>query len=332
MMLRKAGLILNGLLFLGLCFSCLPAGRPPVAYAATVDRIAAVVNNEPIMESEVEDVLGPIYMNLKQEFSGEALMGQLEKTRIKILNQLIEDQLIFQEAEQRKVKVEDQEIDEMMGDFKKQFKSEEEMQEALSFRGLTLERLRKSYSKQIAIRKMHAYEVRSKVIVSPQQVESYYEAHKDEFSEKGHWLLSVITVRKKSEDVEKGTKSEAERAKIESVLKEFTSGKDFAELARKYSEDVHAKEGGQMGAVKMSEFTEAVEQAISKLEIGQTTGIIETDRGFHIFRLDGKVPSKFRELNDVRDEILNKLYRKEAEEKYKSWVEELKQKAYISIK
>ena len=115
-------------------------------------------------------------------------------------------------------------------------------------------------------------------------------------------------------------------------MKELGSGKDFAELARKYSEDVHAKEGGEMGAVKMSEFSEAIEQAISKLEIGQTTEIIETDRGFHVFRLDGKVPSKYKELNEVRDEILNMLYRKEAGEKYKSWIEQLKQKAYISIK
>ncbi len=313
------------ILFLCLCFSS-------VAHAATADRIAAVVNNEPIMQSDMEDILAPVYMNLKQEYSGQALMAEIEKVRIKILNQLIEDQLIFQEAQKRSVKVEEQEIDDMMVDFKAQFKSEEEMNEALTYRGLTLESLRKSYSKQIAIRKMHAYEVRSKVMVSPQQVQAYYEAHKEDFAEKGHWLLSVITVRKRPEDIEKGTKSEAERAKIESVLKELSAGKDFKELAQKYSEDVHAKEGGEMGAVKMSEFSEAVEKAISTLETGQTTGIVETDRGFHIFRLDGKVPSKNKELNDVRDDILNMLYRKEAEEKYKSWVEQLKQKAYISIK
>ncbi len=313
------------ILFLCLCFSS-------VAHAATADRIAAVVNNEPIMQSDMDDILAPVYMNLKQEFSGQALMAEIEKVRIKILNQLIEDQLIFQEAEKRGVKVEEQEIDDMMTDFKAQFKSEEEMNEALTYRGLTLESLRKSYSKQIAIRKMHSYEVRSKVMVSPQQVQAYYEAHKEDFAEKGHWLLSVITVRKRPEDIEKGTKSEAERAKIESVLKELTEGKDFKELAKKYSEDVHAKEGGEMGAVKMTEFSEAVEKAISTLEIGQTTGIVETDRGFHIFRLDGKVPSKNKELNDVRDDILNMLYRKEAEEKYKSWIEQLKQKAYISIK
>ena len=75
-----------------------------------------------------------------------------------------------------------------------------------------------------------------------------------------------------------------------------------------------------------------VVKAISKLENGQVTDVIETERSFHIFRLDGKVPTKYKELSEVRNEILNTLYRKEAEEKYKVWIEQLKQKAYISIK
>ena len=74
-------LILNISLFLWLCFS-------PTLHAATADRIAAVVNNEPIMQSEMEDILAPIYMNLKQEISGAALGEELERARIKILNQL----------------------------------------------------------------------------------------------------------------------------------------------------------------------------------------------------------------------------------------------------
>lgn len=301
-------------------------------WGQTVDRIVAIVNNEPIMQSEVEDVLAPIYMSMKEELQGEALMNRFEQTRLRILNQLIEDQLIFQEAEKLGVKVEENEIDEMMADFKKQFKSDKEMNEALSFRGLTLNRLKKSYQKQIAIKKMHAYEVRSKIMVSPQEVQAYYDAHKEDFSEKGHWLLSSITIRKKEEAIEKGTKSEAEREKIEMVLGELKAGKDFSELAKKYSEDVHAKEGGEMGAVKMSQLVPEVEEAISKLEKGQFSSIIETDRSFHIFRLDGKVLTQYKEINAVRDDILNLLYRKEAEEKYKTWIEELKQKAYISIK
>lgn len=304
----------------------------PMVWSQTADRIAAIVNNEPIMQSEVEDVLAPIYMNMKEELQGEALMNRFEQTRLRILNQLIEDQLIFQEAEKLGVKVEDSEIDEMMVDFKKQFKSDEEMSEALSFRGLTLNRLKISYRKQIAIKKMHAYEVRSKIMVSPQEVQAYYDAHKEDFSEKGHWLLSSITIRKKEEAIEKGTKSEAERDKIEWVLGEIKAGKEFSEMAKQYSEDIHAKEGGEMGAVKMSQLVPEVEEVISKLEKGQLSGIIETERSFHLFRLDGKVPTQYKEINAVRDDILNLLYRKEAEEKYKTWIEELKQKAYISIK
>ena len=313
-------------------FFAMMISQAPFVHGATVDRIVAVVNNEPIMQSEVEDMLAPIYMNMKEEFKGDELMNRFEQARLRILNQLIEDQLIFQEAEKLGVKVEEHEIDEMMLDFKKQFKSDEEMNEALKFRGLTLNRLRKSYSKQIAIKKMHGYEVRSKIMVSPQEIQAYYDAHKEGFSEKGQWLLSSITIRKKDEAIQKGTKSEDERKKIEWILNELKSGKDFSDMAKQYSQDIHAKEGGELGAVKMSELAPEVEEVIGKLEPGQLTGIVETESSFHIFRLDGKVPTKYKELNEVRDDILNLLYRKEAEEKYKTWIEELKQKAFISIK
>ncbi|MBI4430723.1 MAG: peptidyl-prolyl cis-trans isomerase [Candidatus Omnitrophica bacterium] len=300
--------------------------------AAMADRIVAVVNNEPIMQSEVEDVLAPIYFDLKEEYSGQDLMRHVEETRIKVLNQMIEDQLIYQEAEKLGVKVEEHEIDEMVDDFKQQFANEEEMSEALTLRGLTIARLRISYRKQIAIRKMHAYEVRSKIMISPQKIQAYYEAHKEEFGEKGHWLLSSITIRKKEQDILRGTKSEVEREKIEGILMALRSGKDFSDLARQHSEDLHASKGGEMGAIKMTELMPEIEEAISKLEKGQISDVIETGRSFHIFRLDDKMPGQYKELNDVRDEILNMLYRKEAEERYKAWMEELKHKAYISIK
>lgn len=305
---------------------------PPSLHAAMADKIVAVVNEEPVTQSEVDDILAALYFTLQKDYAGDELMERLEEARVKAVSQIIEDLLIYQEAEKKGVKITDEEIDELANRFKQQFASPAEMEEALAARGLTLKRLRQSYRKQIAIQKLHAYEVRSKIVISPSDVEAYYESHKDKFTEKGHWLLSCITLRKRPEDVEKGLASEEKKKLIEDLLKRIRAGEDFRELARRHSEDSYANAGGEMHAVMYGSLLPEVEAVISRLHVGEISDVIETESSYHIFRLDGVVKSKVMPLNEVRDAITDELYRGEMDKRYRHWMEELKKNSYISIK
>ena len=86
-----------------------------------VDRVCAVVNNEVITQSEFDMIFRPVYDQVTKAYQGADLQRELETVRLKLLNQMIEDRLVYQEAQKLGIKVSDSEIQEEIANFKKQF-------------------------------------------------------------------------------------------------------------------------------------------------------------------------------------------------------------------
>ncbi len=322
-MLRRLVLTL-GFLILG----TLPAW----AQKQLVDRVAAVINDEAITQSELEMYLRPIYEGLKQQFEGEELMNRLNETRLKLLNQMIEDRLVFQKAKAMELKAEDSEIEEEVDRLKKRYPSEEALEKEMTSQGYSMSGLRENIRRQILIRKLQDIEVKSRVIVSPREIEEYYKSHIGEFEQELRMKLLSITIRKSKEAEEKGLVDEAAKKKIESVEFRIRSGEDFEDLARQFSEDAHAAEGGQVGWVRKGEFLPSIEKALHELNQGAISPVLETAAGYHLFRVEEKDPGKVSSLEEVREKIRSVLFREKAEKRFKEWMEELKTQAYISVR
>ena len=93
-----------------------------------------------------------------------------------------------------------------------------------------------------------------------------------------------------------------------------------------------ASRGGRLGQVRQGELIPALEQALTSLQVGQITGIVETAEGLHIVRVDDKKPRQFRPFEQVKAEIQSLVFQQKTEDQYQLWMADLKNKAYIEIK
>ena len=256
----------------------------------------------------------------------------MTEARQKLLNQMIEDRLVFQEAGKQKIEIEESEIDDQMEEFKKRFPNETALEDALKKEGLNLSGMRERLRRQALIRKLQDIEVRSKVVVSPLEVENYYRSHPEEFSHQDRLKIRSITLKKSDEAREKGLTDETAKNKILEIRKKILAGTDFGELAKQYSEDAQAKQGGAGDWIELGDMIPVIDDVIFKMKAGEVSEIIETPMGYHLFRIEEKQAGKKRTLEETRDEIFGKLFRQKAEERFRQWTDELKRTAYISVR
>lgn len=306
----------------------------PAAYAQAqlLDQVIAVVNDDAITQSELDSILRPIYEDYKQRYSGDKLFRELNEARTKLLNQIIEDRLVYQAAKEKKIQVDSLKIDEQIEAFQKKFSTALAMEEALSQQGVTLHGLRERLEKQEMVRQLHDQEVRAKVIVSPSEIEKYFIEHPEKFTTKDRLRVRSITIKKSDEAREKGLKDEAALETVHALEKKIQEGGDFEALAKENSQDVNAKDGGLGEWVERGAMIDAIDQVIFKLKLGETSRVLETAMGYHLFRCEERQAGNKRNLEDVRDEIYGRIYQEKSTARFDEWLKELKSKAYISVR
>lgn len=297
-----------------------------------LDRVVAVVNNEVVTQSEFDAIFRPIYEQVKRAYQGSDLNRELQDIRMKLLNQLIEDKLVAQEAKKLGIEVGESEIREEMANFKKQFGDEAAFLRKMEEEHVRLGDIEARFRERIAIEKLHQYLIRGRIVISPNEVEDYYRSHGEEFNDKEKIQLWAITFPKSNEATEKGMMDERAKKQAEQVLAGLKKGADFATLAKKYSQDAHAQEGGLIGFVARGDLVPNIEEVIFSLPAGGISDVLETERAYHLFKVGEKTAAKSRAFDEVRDEIHNLLFRQRAHERFMGWMEELKKKSYISIR
>ncbi len=117
------------------------------------------------------------------------------------------------------------------------------------------------------------------------------------------------------------------------VLQEARSGSDFAELAKKYSDDPQAaKDGGELGTFKRGDMIPAIEDNVVSMNSGEISDLVNTPAGFHVIKLEERTPGKARTFEEAKVEIEELLYKKKSEERFNQWLAEMKKAAAIEIK
>src|SRR5260370_383220 len=152
--------------------------------------------------------------------------------------------------------------------------------------------------------------LQNQVKVSPDELQSYYKQHIEEFRLSEQVKASHILIK-----VAKGADAkvdEAARAKAEDILKQLKAGAKFEELASKYSEDTgqggrpgSAQQGGLLGWFGHGQMVPEFDQAAFSLPVGQIRGLVKTDYGYHIIRVDDKHEARLQPLEEVRGKLEN---------------------------
>jgi parvulin-like peptidyl-prolyl isomerase len=170
---------------------------------------------------------------------------------------------------------------------------------------------------QAAVRKLLAISALQAVAVSEEDVDAYYEAHRDEFR-----IPESVTLRQ----VLVPTLNEA-RDLRRRLLKDPRS---FGSLARSQSRSPEGAEGGLMGTFSRGQLPPELERAAFSLRPGATSGVIETPLGYHVLRVDARLEPRERSLEECRDEIRAQLIRRESGRRERDFVRELLARAQVN--
>ncbi|MGM0548698.1 MAG: peptidyl-prolyl cis-trans isomerase [Bacillota bacterium] len=302
--------------------------------------IAAYVNGQEISMQELEQFAGVrnILMQIlqtNQEFgsvmlqteAGQEVVDEFQKLK---LEQLITNKLMVQEAKSRKLKVSDEEMnnifDQQIQALKEQNQlSEEQLEKAIQEQGFES---MKEYKELFFENNMNGFlinklreEVVNQVEVSEEDVKEYYENNKEKFETEAQKKVSHILF------------DNEEKAK--EVLAEIEAGSDFAEMAKKHSTGPTAEKGGNLGYISENErgLDKTFRNAALKLEVGEVTSEpVKTQFGFHLIKVTDYREAGVRDFAEVKTQIKSNLRNKKKSQAFQDFVENLREKAEIDIK
>ena len=314
----------------GIClFLCAAAAR--VASADVVDRIVAVVNDDIILLSDLKERLRPYIEKLEaMGYPPEQEQQMLEKMKKDFLDRLIEERLTDQQVKSKGISVSENEVDMAIERLKQmQSLTDEALGKGLESEGLTMEQYRKQLQEQLLRSKLLDYEVKSKIVVTEEDIQKYYEKNIEEFGgeKKYHLRNIVMRVPPFADEDEKL----AVRRRMEAVYQKLQQGADFAEMSRRYSESSLAADGGDLGFFKLKEMAPEFRRVLAEKDAGSFTPILDTSQGYQIFYVEEIVTTTPKALEEVRAEIQSRLYQQRVDEGFDAWLEDLRSRSYVKV-
>lgn len=303
------------------------AVTPTFAHAKQISGIAAIVNDEVITSTDVDRE----YALMQKE--AEKLPAS-EKMGLKsaALNRLVDKKLVEQKIRELDIKVSDEDVRLAIEDVRKQNNlTQEALEQALATQGLTFAQYKVQLKEQLERMRLMSQEVRSKIQVGEREMREYYESHRADYggSETFHarHIFFKVDAKGSAEEAAKTEKLAGE------VLAKARAGEDFAELAKKYSQDPSAaKDGGDLGTFKRSDMLPEIGDTVAAMKPGDVSSIVSSPAGLHIIKLEQKSQEKGRSFEEVKDSIEEQLYKKKSDERFNQWVKDLRSAASIDIK
>jgi peptidyl-prolyl cis-trans isomerase SurA len=292
-----------------------------------LDRVVAVVNNDAITLGELEEAMAVTRADARQRPAGSD-----EQVRREFLNRFIETRLQLQEADREKVVVDEAEIDEELTDRikKTNMKDVDEFKAALKAQGISLDSVRKRLRDNIKMSKVVRRKVTIRVSVTDPEIERYLAENRDKLETGLAYHARHILVVPEEGASDAGW--EAARIRAEVVRSQLREGVDFAELAKKFSADATAKDGGDLGPLKRGELSQEIEARILALAPGEISEPYRSDLGFHIFRLESKDGLDGDGLTRARQQIREILFRQKYEARLEAWLREIRERAVIEVR
>ncbi len=290
------------------------------------DRVVAVVNNDAITEGELLEAIAAF----KAENRDRATASTDDLAK-QFLTRLIDSRLQLQEADREKVIVDDAEVTEELTERIKKMgiPSMEQFKKMLAEQGVSMDAVTRRVRENLRMAKVARRKVGLRVSVTEPEIDTYLSENRAKLETGLSYHARHILIAPEGTSETAWT---AARQRADEVERELAAGGDFAELARKYSVDASAKDGGDLGALKRGELAQDIEQVILALQPGQISAPHRSSIGYHIFRLESKESLEGEGLVRVRQQIRDILFREKYEARFDAWLKEVKQRAIIEIR
>jgi peptidyl-prolyl cis-trans isomerase SurA len=250
--------------------------------------------------------------------------------REKVLNQMIDETLTDQEIRRYNIQVSEEAIDNTIEEMKKRaYMTDQQLRDSLQKEGLTMTEYRERMKNQILRIRLVNREVKSKIVITDEDIRAYYNENKAKYVGEGSVHLRQIMVNIPSEADEEG--KQAIRDKLSLIRQQVMAGASFEAMAREHTESPIANDGGDLGTFAMNELSPQILDALTGLKAGDVTGVLENERSMQIYYVQTMTVGGSKSLEDVSSEIENILYEEIVNLKFMSWLNELRERSHIKI-
>ncbi|MDR3641390.1 MAG: SurA N-terminal domain-containing protein [Humidesulfovibrio sp.] len=319
--MRVAGKFRAELVFLALLvLTMLLCSAPALAEDVVLDGVVALANGKAITHYELEERMQPVYEQTRGRNLTSEELGQVASLRHRILDQMIDDILIEQDAEHYKLKVTDTEVNEQVKDFLTKRKlSEEEFKKQLALQHMTRDDFVRNMRRDMIKHQLIGGLVTSKVVVTDSEVEQRYNERKSEFSKDSMVQLSLILVP--SPKAAQDLKEQIESGKI-----------SFAAAANKFSQGPGVGSGGDIGFIAWKDLAPEWNAALTGLKPGQISAPVHVQDLAGLLEVVSLKAGEVLPLDAVREQIFQSLHDAKFDKLFQEYMQKLREKAVIEYK
>lgn len=328
-------------------FSALFLLALPLTADTVIEEIVVRVNNDIITRSEYQRSREQLRSELREKFnSAEADAKFTDKAR-DTLRDLIDQDLLVQKGKDLGINA-DTEVIKRLDEMRKQMNlaTMEDLEKAAQQQGISFEDFKQNLRNQIVTQQVIAKEVGSKMQITPEEIQTYYDSHKQELERPEEVRLSEIlipTTPKAAGESEQAADQKdaipptpeqlaAAEKKANELLQSIRKGTKFDEVAKKSSEGPTAAQGGDLGYFKRGMLAKELEDKTFAMKPGDISDVIRTKQGFIVLKVTERQQAGLPPLKDVQEDIQQAIYLEKLQPELRTYLTRLREDAYIDIK
>jgi peptidyl-prolyl cis-trans isomerase C len=277
-----AGAVSRAMAPLAAAFLLLAPGAAP----AQDWHLAAKVNGEGITRARLQSRVDASTRQGTINYGGVTQPKQYQRMQHQVLEELIDQELLWQEAKRQGFVATAAEVDQALDEVRRGYDSDFAYQMELERNGFTPESYREDMKRRISVRHWVQETLAKDIVVSDDEIHEFYVANQGRMVQPEQINPRHVLIK-----VEAGadeTTVAAARQRIEQILAEAKQGADFVELAKTRSEGPTAPRGGDLGFLARGQLVKPFEDAAFALQPGEISGVVRTRYGFHIIKLEAR--------------------------------------------
>ena len=298
------------------------------AQAQTIPGTAARVNGVEISNFRLERHFDDYVKNKGRNITKMINPKVYKKLKREALDQLIEKEVVWQEAQRRNIVVKPEEVTAALKELESKHKSRDDFLRRIELAGFDEKSYAEYIKREIAIQRCLETAFVPPAVTDA-EIHDYYAANPDKFTRPERMRARHVLIK-----VEAGAdapKREAARGRIDQVLARARKGEDFAALARQYSEDSSAAEGGDLGFFARGQMVPEFDAAAFQLKPGEVSGVVTTIYGFHVIKAEERDAGGLVPEAEVRERVRTAMEQFKRDQAVKEGVQALRQSAKVEV-
>jgi parvulin-like peptidyl-prolyl isomerase len=304
---------------------------PAAGLSTVVDRIVAVVNDDIVTLSELENAFQPYQKRIIDTYRGPDRDKVIADSRNMMLNRMIENRLIQQRAAKTGIAVKDEEVMNTIQDLlRRRNIPMVELSKTLEREGSSLDVYKQEMKDQITRMRLLRRELKAKILVSDEEIGAHYAKHRHEYEgREAVRIKQILILLPRNTDPALQAKLQAD---AENIHKRLMDGEPFDLLAAQFSQGPSAATGGDIGFLEKGMMLPEVDVVAFRLAKDEISKVIISEIGFHIIQVIDRRGAGAKPIEAIREEIKAKLEEEKMEKGYEEWMVDLRKRSHVEIK